>query len=609
MRILNSIIISVFMGLLSFLPAQDITISASVDKNPVPENQQFVYRVEVSGSSQNLPDIDLPDFSEFRVVGGPSTSSSVNIINFKISASRTYTVALIPRETGTFKIGPARASFKGETYTSNVIELTVTKATASPPAQQAQPQNREMPEVDVSQMVFLKAIPSRRTAYINEEITLTYKIYFRANISGYEASQLPQAVGCWVEEYPVPRRPSIYNETINGVRYNVAEIKKVAVFPSRSGEITVSPLDLTVEVVVPRQRSRGPSNLFDDFFSDPFSRTVKQQISSGEIKLTARALPAAGRPENFNGLVGDFSLTSSLDKNEVTTDEALSYKIRISGTGLLKFLNDLPVQFPPDFEVFDPKISESVDKSGSLMKSTKEFEYVLIPRVPGEHKIKSAEIFSFNPVRKSYEKMTVPEYIVDVSKGKNLALGAASGSALSREEVQLLGQDIRFIKESPVNLRPLGSHPYRNIWFYLSLGLPLVILGGAVAYRNHLEKMSSNVQYARSRRAQKMAQKRLSEAKSSLKQNQGAQFYSAVSSGLVGYLADKHNRPAAGLVKEEMEKLLKTSQVPEDLQTDFLKCLDEADFRRFAPGSVNPEEMNEFYQQAEKLLVRLEKYL
>ncbi|RQV99036.1 MAG: protein BatD, partial [Calditrichaeota bacterium] len=533
------------------LPAQDIQITASVDKNPVAANQEFVYQVEVSGESQNLPDIDLPDFSDFRVVGGPSTSSSVQIINFKISASKSYTVVLMPRETGTFKIGPASTSFKGKSYSSNVIELTVTKPTTAPP-QSAQPrdQNQNMPEVDVSQLVFLKAMPSRKSAYVNEEITLTYKIYFRANISGYEASQLPQAVGCWVEEYPVPRRPSIYTETVNGVRFNVAEIKKVAVFPSRSGEITVSPLNLTVEVAIPRQRPRGPSSLFDDFFSDPFTRTVKQNISSGEVKLNAISLPVQGKPDNFSGLVGNFSITSSLDKNNITTDEALTYKVKISGTGLLKFLNTIPVQFPPDFEVFDPKVSESVDKSGNLIRSTKEFEYVLIPRIPGEQKIKSAELYGFNPSQKSYQKMVIPEYRVEVSKGKDLALTPGSGSALSREEVRLLGQDIRFIKDVPDNLRPMGSLPYKNIWFYLSLGCPLLVLVGAVVYRNHQEKMSSNVQYARSRRAQKMAQKRLSEAKSYLKQNKGTQFYGAVSSGIVGYLADKHNRPAAGLVKD-----------------------------------------------------------
>ncbi len=594
--------------LCSLLKAQDIKVTATVDKNPVPLSDQFVYQVELSGSVQNLPDVSLPDFSDFRVTGGPSSSSSIQIVNFNISASRTYSVVLMPRKVGSFKISAATVQFKGQTYSSDPVEVTVTQAAAAPQTQPPLAKQDNTSDVDVSQLVFLRAVPSQKSAYVNEEVTVQYKIYFRVNISGNDVLKLPEAVGCWVEEYPSPRRPQIYTETVNGVRYNVAEIKKVAVFPSRAGKITISPLNMIVELVVPRQRPRGPSSLFDDFFSDPFSQTVKKSISSGALELNVLPLSEQGRPDNFSGLVGNFKVESSLDKKTAITNEALSYKVKIAGTGLLKFLNTLPVEFSSDFEVYDPKINESLNKNGKSITSSKEFEYVIIPRVAGEQKIKATSISIFNPDRKTYQVLHIPEYNIIVSKGKDIAYTPGSGSVFSKEEVQLLGQDIRFIKDNPGDFHPVGSMPFKSWWFYLSFILPVIIFGAALAYRSHLDKMSTNVVYARGRRAQKMAQRRLSEAKNFWRNNQPVQFYGAVSSCLTGYLADKNNKSAAGMLRHEIEKLLSKSEVANGLKEDYLNCLDEADFRRFAPGASSEVTMKEFYQEAEKLLIQLEKY-
>lgn len=601
--------ILLFIGCFQFLLAQEIEISAAIDKNPVALDEQFVYEVEVAGKVQNLPDIKLPDFSDFMVVGGPSSSSSFQIINFQVSSSRTYTVVLMPRNVGSYKIAPASTAFKGQTYQTNVIDVTVIQPSAkqqTPATAPAQPGVAK--GADVSQLAFLKVIPSKRTVYLNEEVTLQYKIYFRANISGNEVLRLPEAVGCWVEEYPTPRRPAVYNETINNVRYNVAEIKKVAVFPSKDGKITISPLELMLEIAVPRQKPRDPFSLFDDFFSDPFSQVVKNKISSGEVELNVLPLPAEGKPAAFSGLVGDFTIQSSLDKTTASTNEAVSLKIKLAGTGLLKMLNTLPLDFSPDFEVYDPKINESLNKTGSVVTSSKEFEYVIIPRVAGNQKIKGIALSFFSPQSKSYKFLRTPEYSLEVSKGKEIAGTLGSGTVFSKEEIQLLGKDIRFIKEELSDIRPLGDLPFRSIWFALSLVFPVVMLGAAFLYRNHLDKMSTNVQYARSRKAQKVAQKRLAEARGYWKQNKPEPFYGAIANGLIGYLADKTNRPAAGLLRNEIEELLKKSDIATEIQTEFIKCLDEADYRRFAPGKASEADLKDFYQRAEKILIQLEKH-
>jgi hypothetical protein len=418
---------------------------------------------------------------------------------------------------------------------------------------------------------------------------------------------LPEAVGCWVEDYPVPQRPQIRTETINGVNYNVAELKKVAVFPSKSGKITITPLEMIVDVVVPRQRRQAPRNLFDDFFSDPFNQVVKKKIRSNTVQLTVNALPTIGQPKNFSGLVGDYTLNTSLDKDTLKTNEAMSFKIAIAGTGLLKFLNDLQLNFSPDFQVFEPKISESINKNGSQIRSSKEFEYVIIPRVAGNHTVGGAQITYFDPASKSYKNLLIPEYQITVLKGEDLAVGVGSGTVLSKEEIQLLGTDIRYIKQEITDLKKVGHLPFKTWLFYLSLIFPAIILGVALVYRSYLEKMSTNIEYARSRKAQKIAKSRLKQAQQFLKQQKAAEFYGAVSSGLIGYVADKFNKSAAGMVRQDLEKLLSGVEINPEIYERFFECLDEADFRRFAPGNASDQQMSEFYSKAEKLLISLEK--
>jgi hypothetical protein len=589
--------------------AADIKLVASVDRNPVGLDEQFSYEVEVSGSTQNLPNVNMPDFSDFAVVGGPSTSSSFQIINFKVKSSKNYTMILMPRKLGTFLLGSASVKYKGETIKSDPIKITVVKGTGQAgQSQSGTTQTDSQDDIDVSDLAFIKVLPSKRTVYINEEVTLRYKLYFRTNISGNEIEKLPEAVGAWVEEYPIPQRPKVYTETVKGVQYSVAEIRKVAVFPSKAGKITISPMNMILDIVMRRQRNRDPFSVFDDFFTDPFGQVVKKRVSSGSVELNVLPLPTANRPENFTGLVGNFRLHSSIDKESVAANNAISYKVKISGLGLLKFLNELPITFPPDFEVYEPKISESINKKGAAINSNKEFDYVLIPRVPGDQKIKAKQLSYFNPETKKYHFLNIPEYKISVTPGKDIAMGVVSGAALSKEEVQLLGQDIRFIKEDLTNLQPIGYMPYQNWWFYFSFIFPLGLLGIAWVYRGHMDKMSSNVQYARSRKARKLAHAHLKKARNYLKQNDPAGFYGAISASMIGYVADKSNRAAAGMLREDVIKALQDGQVDDHVQKKYIECLDQADFRRFAPGSANKEEMTSFYKQVEKTLVDLEKY-
>lgn len=603
MRFIIIAILSLFLT----ASAQNVKLTATVDRDRIGLDDQFTYQLEVSGSSQNLPEPVLPEFTGFNILSGPNVSSSYQIVNFDVKASKSYRFILVPQKTGVFQIPPAVAEYKGKKIQSNSIRIMVTK-TSDQSGTQPGPRGKSGRggRNDLSNSIFLKAQPSKRSVFVNEQVNVSYKLYFRINVRNPEFVQLPETVGFWVEEFPIEKNIPIRQETVNGIQYNVAEIKKMALFPTKAGELTVSPMRLKVDVVM-QQRRRDPFNLFDDFFDSPFGRVVPKQFSTNSIKIKVKPLPEQGKPADFSGLVGDFRLSANLDKASVPANEALTFKVRISGSGNLKVLNEIPLDIPSSFEVFDPKIKNNINRSGTYLAESKEFEYVMIPRVPGEFKIKPIKISYFDPFQKMYKTLRTREYITKVIPGKEIAGGVAT-SYLAKEDVKLLGRDIHFIKEGKPNLIVMDYAPYKAVWFWLALFLPAIAVAGAYGYRNHLEKISTNLEYARKRKAHRQARQRLKQASQSLNNNNFSGFYAEISSALIGYVADKTNRPGAGLTRDEVDKILTSRNVDPQLITDYIRCLDEADFKRFAPGQASTDEANTFYKRAEDILVRIEKY-
>ncbi len=586
------------------LHAQEISIQASVDRNPVGVNDIFTYQVEVSGNASGIPEPPLPEFKDFTIRGGPNLSTSFQIINGSVQSSKTYSVRLLPRRTGQFVIPPVTLEYKGKTYRSNVVRVTVvSKSSGQNNARQRRSGRTQRPQASQKEL-FLKAVPSKKTVYVNEPVDVTIKLYFRIPVRNPNFVKQPEAAGFWVEEYQIPQNIPISTEVINGVKYNVAVVKRLALFPSRAGTLEISPAQLSVNVV--QRRRRDPFNLFDDFFEDPFGRTVEKVLSTEPIKIEAIPFPKEGRPDNFVGISGNIRLRTRLDKTTVPANEAITYKVELTGKGNLKSLQSLPVQFPGSFEVYDPKVKNKVNPRAGNFTASKEWEYVLIPRSQGTFTIPPLEISYFDPQAKVYRTLTSRAYTVTVTEGKEIA-GGPAGGYVGKSDVQLLGRDINYIKEK-LSLQPLGYKPYNTGWFWAALLLPLLALGGAYGYLRHREKMSTNLEYARSRKAFKQAEHRLKGAQDYLKQARFAEFYGEVSKALLGFVADKTNRSAAGLLREEVEALLKKHQVDPELLTNYLKCLDEADFRRFAPGTVSKESAEEFYQRAREILAQLGKH-
>ena len=588
--------------------AQPITIQASVSKNTVGPEEQFSYSVEVSGSTTSLPDVNFPDLSKFYVLSGPNESTNLQWINGKMSSSKILTFYLQPRQAGTFTIAPATVEYKGKTYRSNAITIKVTKTAQAPTAGRQKKQQRGRSDQELlGKSLYLKTEVSRRSAYLGEQITVSYKLYFRAEVRTYNVDKMPGHTGFWVEKFEMPSQPVIESTIINGIRYNVATLDKVALFPTQTGTLTVDPMRITVEAVVRARRSSR--SLFDSFFDNPFGRTVRKALVSNPVKINVKPLPEEGKPADFSGAVGNFTLSVTADKTVAQVNDAISIKIKIRGTGNIQLVDIPKLNIPPDLEQYEPKVSTRVNNKGALIGGIKKAEYILIPRHEGEYRIKPVRFTFFNPKTKTYRTLTSNPLQLKILKGKETGLAMnPTGAGLSRQEVTLLGQDIRFIKEYSV-FEPLGYRPYLSLSFWFTIVGALFLFLAFVVVNERQARIYGDQQVARRHKAGKIAAKQLSKAKSLIAAQDQSAFYKAVSQALQGFVLDKLNMELTEFSSENIRRVFSRRDIPEDEINAYLEVLQESDMGQFANVRADASTRQAVYEKAKKILTRLEKWI
>lgn len=584
---------------------QDFEIKAYVNKSSVRLNQQFELNVELSGRDvQRVSDPEVPVLDGFASFIGTSNSTSMQFVNGRMSVSKTFKHHFLASTEGKFQIPAITVRYKGETYSTDVIDIEIVKGTSPQQRSSRIPGSPNDPQ-DLSEQLFLKASVDKRRVYKNEPVIISYKIYTTVNVTNYGVSQLPSTVGFWSEEFEMPQRLTSFTEFVNGRQYQVYEIKKMALFPQGSGQKTLEPMVIECEVQLPRRRRRS-RDIFDSFFDDPFSRNTKRVgIQSNSISIEVLPLPEKGKPSDFSGAVGSFSIRSSVDKTRVKTNEAITLKVNISGTGNIKIVPQPKIDFASDFEVYDPKINESIKRSSGQISGSKLFEYVIIPRFPGQQSIKPVTFSYFDLPSKTYRTISTDTKVISVAKGDDQFVNVGIGS--SKEDVRFIGQDIHYLQTRIPEFQRKNSVFYKKTFFYVILIFPLIILGTAFAYRAHLDKLSSNVAYARSRKANHMALSRLKDANKQMKANNLSGFYGEVSKALMGFIGDKLNVASAGLITDEVDKMLHVQKIEENTVSSYLDCLKTCDYKRFAPGDSNNLAMSDFFEKAKKAIINLEK--
>ncbi len=583
--------------------AEDIQVKSYLDRTSVGLNQQFSLMVEISGSEAQSADASPPSLDQFAVFLGSSSSQNMQWINGKTSFSRILTFQYQAVKSGMFSIGPIQVKAGGKTYSTDPLQITVSPSSQPPVTQQARPPG---PGADAGQIgdtdLFLSVSASKEKVFVNEPVIVTYTIYTRVNVSSFEIMDQPQTTGFWVEEYPLGRSPRTYSQVINGKRYTAAVIRKMAIFPMSAGKKRLDPLQLNCNV---RVRSRS-NDIFDDFFNnDMFGRTVSKRVQSKALSVQVIELPQEGRPAGFSGVVGRLQLSTELVKTDLSTNEAVTYRIKVEGEGNLKTLPKPEVSFPADFEVYPQDDKLTVERGESSISGSKIFEWVLVPRAAGNRKIEPVSLSVFDPVSASYKILRGRGYDLRVKKGTDSETARPSG--LSKEEVQLLGQDIRFIKTEDSDFFPIDRPPLTGLFFWIVLLFPLPLLSGAFLYRRHRDRLASDLAYARKRRAGRAARKQLARARNCLSGGNEKEFYTEVSRALMGFLADKLNLPEAGLVRDEIRSHLRKRNVTQETISAVIDCLDTCDRQRFAPASADMEQMKKFLHNCGRILSRLDR--
>jgi hypothetical protein len=609
-RILESLIIFVFITS-SFCPllSAEIDISASVDKTVIGLNQTFTITVDISGEkANNAGDPEMPDVSDFAsYMGSSGTSQNIQIINGQMSVSKSISFTYIATTLGKFSIPPAVLKFGGKEYRSQPIQIEIIKTSQQPQTQQRRaPQmpSDQAQDQSIENNLFLKVSTNKRRVYVNEPVILSYKIYTRVSVTQYGINKAPETAGFWTEEFPLGNQPKTYEEIVDGKKFMVAEIKRMALFPTDAGTKNISPMEIECDVRVQTRRR----SIFDSFFDDPFfGRTVRQVVNSKPVTIEVLPLPQEGKPADFSGLAGNFNISANVDKQSVKTNEAISLNVKISGVGNIKMIPTPNVELPPDFEKYEPKVSEKIDRAENGVSGYKAYEYVLIARHPGIQKIKPVTFSYFDVAAKQYRLLRTPEILVNVEKGSDDFMTVTSG--LSKEEVKLLGSDIRFIQLGSVKFNKIGSFFYKKFYFILALILPTLVVASSLGYRRHLDKLSENVAYARSLKANQMAMKRLHKAKKLLAERTQKEFYAEISNSLMGFLGDKLNIAAAGIITDQVEELMRTRGVDEQVIKQFRSCLHVCDYQRFAPSNAKLDEMQQFFDHAKLAIVALEKVI
>ena len=595
--------IILLLVLASALSAQEF--KATVDRTTVGQNQQFQIYFQFSGSDNSgLTNFRTPDFKGLRVLSGPNQSSSIQIINGRTSASITYSYYVVATSIGDITIGPASVDYKGKTYKTSPVAIKVVKGQTQPQAQQTQDNSSGISKEQIAQNLFIVAEADKKSAYKGEQITVTYKLFSKLEIGSPQINKLPQYKSFWAEELQTSNSLTWQPEMFKGQRYQTALLKKVALFATKDGELAVSPLELNVPVVLSRRRSNR--SLFDEFFNDSFfsrKETVDYLAKSNELKVRIKPLPEQGKPESFNGAVGEFNFKTSLDKTETETNEPITLKVNISGRGNIKLLDVPKLDLPTGFEQYDPKTSESIDRNNTVTGS-KTAEYLIVPRIAGIKEIPPVEFSYFSPAKGKYITVSSPSYTLNIKRGDNPIEPAVSG--FSKEDVKLLSEDIRFIKTSDFNLEKKQTVKTIQSWFWLSMVIPLFAFFAFIGIRKRQDKLSGNVQLLKYQKAEKNARGRLKNAKKALDSGDLARFHNEVSQALYGYLEDKLNLQKADFTQEKALNMLKERGVNEELVERVKSILDKCEFARFAPQMSSHSESGELHEKTIKVIVELE---
>ena len=600
---------TVYTWVLTLLALFGATVAAADEKVSFEAKAPMVVAkgeaVRVEFSLNAKPDegsFAAPSFEGFDVIAGPAESqgSSIQIINGQMTRSSNYTITyvLLPQREGNFTIDAASVRVGKTEYRTKPLPVEVVDEVKS--GGEAGKSAAGRPG-DVQQVakddILLRMILSRTTAFKGEPIRATLKLYYRVNLRGDGGSKFPSFNGFWAQEIEQEAQPQ--RERYNGKVYETQVIKEYLLYPQQSGELTVEPAELNVvaQVIV---QSPDP----DPFFGGGHEvYDVRRSLRTAPVKVTVRELPA-GAPESFSGAVGRFTMASNAPSTELAANSAATYTIKISGTGNLSFVQAPKLTLPSSFEQYNVKTTESMKTTAAGTTGYRQFEYPFIARAEGEYEIAPVEFTYFDPATKQYITLSTARLPINVAPDAGDGGSSQVVTGLSKEDVKLLGQDIRFIKLGRGNLR-LQGRPFMGgtLYFVLLTAIVAAFAGAYVALRKRIRDRRNAV-LMRGKRANKVAVQRFRAAAGYMKEENRHAFYEEMLRALWGYMSDKFNIPVANLTKENVREELHKRGVAPELSQRFSEIISRCDEAQYSP--LAGARMCDVYDEGVDFLSKLE---
>ncbi|HEX2933862.1 MAG TPA: BatD family protein [Bacteroidales bacterium] len=607
MKMIKKLVVWViFLGVVINSNAQDVQFTANAPK-VVEVGEQFQVQFSVNAKASNFI---APELKDFNLLMGPSTSQQ-SYVSYDGSGkvSQVFTLSYVyvfeAVKPGKFMVGPAEVTVGGKKYKSNSFTIEVIKGagggSSGTQQQQQQSSSGSNEQVTGNDEVFIRLLLDKRSVYQGEYLTASVKLYTKLGISSVGRIS-PSLSGFFTQEVDIPQ-PSLVKENVNGQIYHTAILKKVILIPQRSGSLKIDgiSMDCIVQRTV-KSRSRG---FFDDFFG-PDVQEQKVTLKTLPVSINVKPLPA-NKPESFNGAVGKFSFNATIDKNSVKTNDAITLKLTVNGSGNLKLIESPKVGFPTDFDTYDPKISQATAAQSGDINGSKTFEYLIIPRNAGSYKIPAINFSYFDPSAGLYKTISSHDMDIEVAKGDNVQ-SATVVTGLSKEDVKFIGKDILFIKTSNFDFVRVGEYFFGSVLFYLILAISLLAFAGIIIWRRSVIKQNSNVALMRNRKADKFATKRLKQSKVHMLANEKEKFYDELLKAIWGYLSDKLNIPQSDLSRDTAIDMLNQRNVDEATVKQFIELVDNCEFARYAPGATS-DSINHDYQKTIELITKLQQKL
>ena len=582
-------------------------------KVQAPSQAEVGQRIRISyvANTQDIEDFQVGNFEGFNVLYGPSTSrsSSFSMTNGRTtqSSSTTFTYTVVPTTEGTLKVPVATIKADGKSVKSGTANIEVLPASQQQsqqpstqqqntnPRQQRQQQSAANPGQISGNELYMTVTASRKKIYEQEAVMLTYKLYTLVNIQQI-SGEMPQIDGCHVQELDRAAQMSLKYERVNGRNYGTAVWKQYVIFPQKTGKITIPSITFDTQVEV-QNHSMDPFDIF--FGGGSLSQMVRKEIKTSPVEIEVLPLPSP-KPDNFSGAVGKFTVSATLTPDQVNANDAATLRLVVSGQGNMKLMKAPKINFPQDFEIYDPKENNKTTNTATGAKGNIVYDYVVVPRHGGKFSIPPVEFCYFDPEQARYNTVRTDSFHLAVAKAK----GQPVAYTREQEDLNVLSNDIRFIK-----MGELKSEEKEDFFgtpsYWLTYLLLFAAFVAAFLWLRRQQKLNPNSWSVKGKKAGKVASRRLKQASKLLHTKDDAAFYDEVMRALLGYAGDKLSLPTNELNKENVISKLTERGVEQNVVDSFIAVLSDCEFARYAPTSDPNMAKEKIYQQASDVITQM----